>query len=139
MSRIHRLTTTAGTVLVVATLGAAGPAWAQSQDLRSPDAREASVAASTTPGAQGQDPRSADARDAGIAGTTSATHVQDLRTPDARAAGEGTPVVVHVEPAADDGMSWDSAAVGALIAAGALISLAGIAALVSRRRTRPAV
>ena len=40
-------------------------------------------------------------------------------------------------------MSWDSAAIGALIAAGLLVSIAGAVALVSRRRAprraRPAV
>ncbi len=64
----------------------------------------------------------------------------DHRSPDARAAGEGsTPVVVQVQAEPDTGLSWDSAAIGALAAAGLLISLAGATALVSRRRTRPAV
>jgi hypothetical protein len=115
MSRIHRLTTAAGTALAVAAL-AAGSASAQSQDLRSPDTRDA---------AEGRYP---------------AVVHQDLTSPDARDAAERrTPVIVRVGRSADTGMSWDSAAIGALAAAGLLISLAGAGALVSRRRVRPVV
>ncbi len=52
MSRIHRLTTAAGTALTVAAL-AASPAWAQSQDLRSPDARDAAGLASAAGSSSG--------------------------------------------------------------------------------------
>ena len=119
MSRIRRLTTIAVGTLAAAAL-AAGPAVAQSDDLRSPDARAAGEPVVTAPADPG---------------------AQDLRTPDARAAGKGaTPVVVHVDRAADDsGVSWDSAAIGALIASGVLIALPGAVMLLGRRRTRPAV
>ena len=120
MSRIQRLITAASATLLVAAL--AGPAYAQSDDVRSPDAIDAGTPAAVAP--------------------APAADVLDARSPDARDAAAGaTPVVVHVEPDADDGgMSWDSAAIGALIGAGLLAAFAGIATLVSRRRTpRPAV
>ena len=65
---------------------------------------------------------------------------QDLRSPDARDAATRVPVVVRVAPAApaDSGLSWDSAAIGALAGAGLLISMAGGGLLVVRRRPRPA-
>ena len=139
MSRIHRLTTAAGTALAVAAL-AAGPASAQSQDLRSPDTRDA--AAGRYPAVVHQDLRSPDARDAaeGRYPAASPEPRQDLRSPDARDAAEHrTPVIVRVERSEATGMSWDSAAIGALAAAGLLISLAGVGALVTRRRVRPVV
>ena len=115
MSRIHRLTTT-GTAALAAAALAAAPAAAVQDDLRTPDARDAGLPAVVTP----QDGA-------------------DLRTPDARDAGAGaTPVVVRVTQP-DTGISWDSAAIGAIAAAGLLISAAGTAGLVSRRRTRPAI
>ena len=114
MKRIHRLTTAASTVLLVAVF-AASPAWAQTQDLRSPDARDAAAGHVKT---------------APVAGS------EDLRSPDARVPAERTtPVVVRVEQEPDAGMSWDSAAIGALIAAGLLVALAGAATLVARRRS----
>jgi hypothetical protein len=160
MSRTHRLTTTAGTVLAVAAL-AAGPAWGQSQDLRSPDTRDAAqgrwpvshqdlrspdavdaARASSPAGTTVQDLRSPDTQDAanGRWPVASTDTPQDLRSPDARDAAERrTPVIVRVERPVDTGLSWDSAAVGALASAGLLFALAGIALLVSRRRLRAAV
>ena len=119
MSRIQRLITAASATLLVAAL--AGPAYAQSDDVRSPDAIDAGTPAAVAP--------------------APAADVLDARSPDARDAAAASRVVVHVEPDADDGgMSWDSAAIGALIGAGLLAAFAGIATLVSRRRTpRPAV
>src|SRR3954471_2951770 len=96
MSRIHRLTTAAGTTLAVAAL-VAGPASAQ-QDLRSPDTRDA--AAGRYPAVVHQDLRSPDARDAaeGRYPAASPELRQDLRSPDARDAAEHrTPVIVRVE------------------------------------------
>ena len=124
MSRIQRLTNSAATALLVAVF-ACGPAAAQSQDMRTPDARDAATPTRVT---------SSPAEPA----------LQDVRSPDARDAAEvATPVVVQVQPDADSGMSWDSAAIGALIAAGLLVAIAGAVALVSRRRApgraRPAV
>jgi hypothetical protein len=117
MSRIHRLTTAAGTILAVMAI-AAGPANAQSQDLRSPDARDASATSS-------------------VAGTTSGAR-QDLRSPDSRdaAAGRGVPVVVRVDRTVEQGqgLSWDSIGLGALMTAGLLASIAGAYALIGRRR-----
>jgi hypothetical protein len=119
MSRIHRLTTAAGTTLAVMAI-AAGPASAQSQDLRSPDARDASAASS-------------------VAGTTSGAR-QDLRSPDSRdaAEGRGVPVVVRVDRTVEQGqgqgLSWDSIGLGALMTAGLLASIAGAFVLIGRRR-----
>jgi hypothetical protein len=142
MSRIHRLTTVVGTALLVAGL-AAGPAVAQSGDVRSPDARDAGTPAVVQSG----DVRSPDARDAGtpaVRAPSAQPAAHDVRSPDARdAADGGTPVVVQVHEAPSTGVRWDSAAVGALIAAGLLVALAGVMTLVSRRRTprkpRPAL
>lgn len=115
MSRIHRLTTVTGTILAVMAI-AVGPANAQSQDLRSPDARDA-------------------AHTSTLVGTTSES-VQDLRSPDARDAAESrAPVVVHVERDADTGLRWDSIGLGALMSAGLLITIAGAYALIGRRRS----
>jgi hypothetical protein len=77
----------------VATAITAAPAPAQSsQDLRSPDARDAAVVVQRAPGASGsRDLRSPDARDAGV-GVQRATVVsgsRDLRSPDARDAAVG--------------------------------------------------
>ena len=141
MSRIQTLTTLASTVLLAVALGA-GPAYAQSDDLRSADARDAGTPAAVgteVPASLGSDLRTADARDAGtpaaVTAEAPASPGSDLRTADAReGAATATPVVVQVASDPDTGMSWDSAAIGALIAAGLLVSLAGMAVLVSRRR-----
>ena len=90
------------------------------------------------------DLRSPDARDAaaGRLATTTPPASQDFRSPDARDAAEGrkpgpVPLIVRVpaEPAqADNGVDWNSVAIGALTAAGLLFALAGAFALVSHRR-----
>ena len=99
MSRIQRLITAASTALLVAAL-AAGPAYAQSDDMRSPDAIDAGTpAVASTAAADVLDARSPDAIDAGTpaVASTAAADVLDARSPDARDAGEGaTPVVVQV-------------------------------------------
>jgi len=141
--RHHRLITATSSALVVAAL-AAGPAAAQSQDLRSPDARDAAAGRlPTTAQVASQDLRSPDARDAaGRPAATTQVASQDLRSPDARDAADGrkpgpVPVIVRVpaeSPQVDDGVDWDSVAIGALTAAGLLFALAGMFALVSHHR-----
>lgn len=113
----HRITTTAGTLLATATLAAAPAAATEpvTQDLRSPDARDAAAAAIAK----------------------SKLPAQDLRSPDARdAANPVRPVVVQIPAAAppDAGLEWDSAAIGALAGAGLMISLVGGGVLIIRRR-----
>jgi hypothetical protein len=142
MSSFRSLTTAAGAALTIVAL-AAVPAAAQSGDQRTPDARDAGTPAAVSPMAD--DVRTPDARDASApaaADPAPEPGAQDVRTPDARDAALGaTPVVVHVEPKGNDsGMSWDSAAIGALLAVGLLTAAAGAVTLVSRRRApRPAV
>jgi hypothetical protein len=133
--RIHRLTTTAGTVFAVAAM-AASPAGALGQDLGATDARDAAAAAE--PATLPQDLRSPDARDAAAA-AEAATLPQDLRSPDARDAAERTvPVVVRVSAPPEAGFEWDSAAIGALGGTGLVLALAGGGVLVVRRRPRAA-
>jgi hypothetical protein len=144
--RHRRLTHSAALGLVVAAL-AAPTAAAQHQDLRSPDTRDAA-----TPHGnpwQGlpsptQDLRSPDARDAARQPSTVQVRQQDLRSPDTRdhAGGRGTfnaPQVTVVRlprpaPAADDGIAWGDAGIGAGALFGLLaLALGGTAALVHRR------
>src|SRR5215218_5406556 len=93
------------------------------QDLRSPDARDAGK---VVPTSTGQDLRSPDARDAGKVVATS--NGQDLRSPDARDASRPTtsPVPSSAPSAGTDWGDVGMIAV-ALLAAGGLI-------LISRRR-----
>jgi hypothetical protein len=120
MLTIRRLAATSCTLLAALAL-TAGPAGAQ-QDLRSPDARDAALNSSI-----------ADAM-------ASAPESQDLRSPDTRDAAthRRAPVVVNVQrvpaPESDSGLSWDSAGIGALIAAGLFASIAGAVVLIGRRR-----
>ena len=117
----------------------------QSQDLRSPDARDAAAAPASTGAVQ--DLRSPDARDA--AGAPASTgSVQDLRSPDARDAAVATgslagttapdTAVSAVEPVVtDDGFEWGSAAIGAAAVLAIVLAVAAAAALiVPRRRMR---
>jgi hypothetical protein len=153
--RSHRVVRT---VAVAVTLAAASPAAAgATQDLRSPDTREAAaataprtdlrspdvrdVAGRTVAPAPDADLRSPDARDA-AAGTAAPQPGGDLRSPDARdlAAGRRTtdaPAVMvvgvpHVV-AAGDGMDWADAGLGAGGAL-ALVAAALAAAFVLGRR-----
>jgi hypothetical protein len=97
----------------VAACAAPTSAVAQSQDLRSPDTRDAAEAAK----AQGyQDLRSPDARDA--ARPTETQIAQDLRSPDARDAARDLPpvqvptqVVEIAQPST--GFDWGDAGIGA--------------------------
>jgi hypothetical protein len=133
----NRLITTTGSVLAIAAI-TAGPAAARSTDLRSPDARDA--AAGRYLGSVHADLRSPDARDAASGRYLGSVHA-DLRSPDARDAATRTPVIVRVVPgpaASDPGLSWDSAAIGALAGAGLLVSMAGGGLLVVRRRSHVA-
>lgn len=124
--RHHRLTHAAALGLTVAAV-AAPMAAAQQQDLRSPDARDAAMSQETR----------ADNSRQGLP-----SPVQDLRSADTRdhAAGRGTftaPEVVVVKlrqpsPAADSGIEWGDAGIGAAFLFG-LLALGGSAAIVHRR------
>jgi hypothetical protein len=110
-------------VITTASLALAAPAGAAPADLRTEAARDAGVGAVSGAGAPGpQDLRSPDARD----GTGTRTPV----VPD--------PVVVRVSQPSAEGISWASAAVGALIASGLLITLAGGGMVATRRRVHGA-
>jgi hypothetical protein len=127
MPRIHRLTTATGIVLSAAALAPAGAA-ALPGRLYTP----AEVRAAFAHERQREQYRSPDSRDR-------AALPRDLRSPDARDAARPTPVapvIVRVGQPADTGLVWDSALNGALGGAGVLISLAGGAVLVARRRPR---
>jgi hypothetical protein len=121
MPSIQRLTAATGSVLVAAAI-AATPAsarveWTPPSDLRSPDARDAA----TRP----------------VPATPPSGISQDLRSPDARDAATRPTVVVRVAPAPPQtGLSWDSAAIGALAGAGLLISIAGGGLVLVRRRAQ---
>jgi hypothetical protein len=130
MRRTQLITTAA----LVAACAAPATAAAQSQDLRSPDARDATTGST----ARYSDLRSPDARDAT---TGSTARYSDLRSPDARDAGRPpvdipTPVVrVRDVPAA--GFDWGDAGIGAA----GMLALSGIAAALAllvgaRRRDR---
>jgi hypothetical protein len=112
----HRLTRSAAIGLALAAL-AAPTATAQQQDLRSPDARDAALAAQTPP----RDLRSPDTRDAAAGrGTFNAPHVTVINVP------QSTPTA--------GGMHWADAGIGA----GALLALitlgVGGSIVVVRRR-----
>jgi hypothetical protein len=141
--RNHSLTHTAALGLAVAALAAPAAA-AQQQDLRSPDARDAAHPVPAV-AVERQDLRSPDARDAAHPVPAVAVEQQDLRSPDTRdlAAGRGTfsaPDVVVVKmpqssPAADGGIEWGDAGIGAAVLLGLIaVGLGGSLALVHRRR-----
>jgi hypothetical protein len=149
MRRTQLITTAA---LVAACAVPAGAA-AQSQDLRSPDARDAAAAAQAqsyqdlrSPDArdaarpsetrQYSDLRSPDARDAGKA----AQVTQDLRSPDARDVGR-TPVevptqVVEIREVPGSGFDWGDAGIGAAGMLALFSITAGLALMVGVRRRR---
>jgi hypothetical protein len=113
---------------VAALLAVGSPALARPIDLRSPDARDAGVAAAVT--YQG-DLRSPDARDAGR---------DETRPVLAPPTWPENPVVitdaqpgVAVAESSDAGFEWTDAAVGSAATLGLLLVLAGGVALVSRR------
>jgi hypothetical protein len=105
------------------------------QDLRSPDARDAAAASSIAEPAERsyRDLRSPDTRDAAEGRTTAnaTTPVyQDLRTPDTRDAGDGRSVAAAptsiIEITRASSFDWGDAAIGAIGAIGMLaIALAG--------------
>jgi hypothetical protein len=99
----------------------------QSQDLRSPDARDAAQASQTT---QSQDLRSPDARDAALA--PQARSYQDLRSPDARDAGQRQPSPSATPPGDSTGTDWGD--VG--IVAGGVVMLIALGGLVFFGRRR---
>ena len=107
MSRIARLAALAA----MFTLAFAGQALA-SQDLRSPDARDAALQAEQF---------------------SPATTYQDLRSPDARDAGRvASPAPEAVSSPSSDGFNWGYLAIGA----GALLLLAGVG-MWTRHSLRP--
>jgi hypothetical protein len=129
MRRTQLITTAA----LVAACAVPASAAAQSQDLRSPDARDAAAAAQAQ---SYQDLRSPDARDAGQA----AQVTQDLRSPDARDVGR-TPVevptpVVEIREVPGSGFDWGDAGIGAAGMLALFSIAAGLALMVSGRRRR---
>lgn len=116
MKRHHRRTRTI--VLALALAGSAAPSAFAQQDLRSPDTRDATIAATTVR----QDLRSPDARDAAVPHWTGGRMVV-VRIP---AAAEPAPVA-----SSSGGMDWGDAGIGGLIA---LVALAcgGTVVLVRR-------
>ena len=121
---------------LVAACAVPAMAVAQTQDLRSPDTRDAAAAAAAE---HYQDLRSPDARDAARPSET--RQYSDLRSPDARDAGRPpvqvpTPLV-EIREVPGNGFDWGDAGIGA---AGllALLSIAGGVTLlaVGRRRRR---
>ncbi len=127
MSRTPRRTTAIALAASMLTLALAGQAFANTQDLRSPDARDAArLSQLATPTTTYQDLRSPDARDA--ASVSEQGQYQDLRSPDARDAGRVVPQapVASASPSSD-GFNWGYLAIGAgalllLIVAGTLIT-----------------
>lgn len=111
-----RIITTIGVVTLAMTVPMT--AGAQQRDLRSPDARDASVTA-----AAGRDFRSPDARDA------AARSIAPVQASD--------PVVTIDR--ARDGFGWGDAGIGAAGMLGILLALAGIALLATYQRRRDQV
>jgi hypothetical protein len=144
--KLHRLSRIATVTLTIATV-AAPTAMARTQDLRSPDARDAGAAVTQSRHARpNQDFRSPDARDAvrtsSLAGTIEPV---DRRSPDARDAADGRGAfnapevtVVKIAPPAQapgtGGLDWGDAGIGAGAMLGlTLIAVGGILALIHRR------
>jgi len=106
---------------------------ATNQDLRSPDARDAGLAAEAR---AYQDLRSPDARDAALA--AEARNYQDLRSPDARDAGRvpSAPAPTPDETATSTGTDWTDVRIVAGGALGlVLVGLGGVLLLSRRTRT----
>ena len=116
MKRHHRRTRTI--VLALALAASAAPSAFAQQDLRSPDTRDATIAATTVR----QDLRSPDSRDAAVPHWTGGRMVV-VRIP---AAAEPAPVA-----SSSGGMDWGDAGIGGLIALVAL-ACAGTVVLVRR-------
>ena len=119
------------------------------QDLRSPDARDAALAAEPAAGGQSRDLRSPDARDAALASQQAAqpsAGYRDLRSPDARDAARGittgsvsAPAPVAVERrtvvTVEEGSSQTLAIV--FSASALLIALLSVGFVAVARRPRP--
>jgi hypothetical protein len=122
---LHTRCALTGALAVAFALALAGPAPAQPIDLRSPDARAAASCASQAPSARdAQDLRSPDARDA----ASCARPAPIIVTP--TAAEDPAPAAADIAPS---GFAWGDAAIGAGIAIGMLLLLAGCAAALHRR------
>jgi hypothetical protein len=124
-------------------IGTGGAGNTPSPDLRSPDARDAALAAKQPPA--GTDLRSPDARDAAVVAATSPVRI-DLRSPDARdaalAAGSGTstsPAAVTVQPTVVPVVDHGSQTLAIVLSSTALflaLVAVGFAALYRRPRPR---
>jgi hypothetical protein len=120
------------TAALVAACAAPTAAVAQSQDLRSPDTKDAAAAAKA---GDYQDLRSPDTKDAAAA--ANARDYQDLRSPDSRDAGRPpvqipTNVVTVDQPST--GFDWGDAGIGAGGMLGLLLLGLGISLAVVHRR-----
>jgi hypothetical protein len=102
-----------GLAIAAAALALALPGVAQATDLRSPDARDAALAAETARSTQGT----------------------DLRSPDTRDAAEGVRVITVTPraPQAQTSFQWDDAGFGAGAAFLIVLMTGGIAVAVHRR------
>jgi hypothetical protein len=115
-----------------------------SQDLRSPDARDAALQAAESTPQVAQDLRSPDARDAALQAAESTPQVaQDLRSPDARDAGRVSPPVqtplVEIREVPSNGFDWGDAGIGAAGIVAMLSIAAGLTLLLASRRRRRGV
>jgi hypothetical protein len=143
MGRITFITTVALAAALTVPVAAGAKPY---QDLRSPDAREASTAQppsssiAQSSGTAYQDLRSPDAREAAQASEQVA--YQDLRSPDARDAGReptSTPVpapVVEIREVPEPGFDWGDAGIGAAGILGMVSIAGGLLLLVGGRRRR---
>jgi hypothetical protein len=127
--RSTKLITTAA---LVAACTAPATAVAQTQDLRSPDARAAAAEAEIN---GYQDLRSPDRREAQV------SPYQDLRSPDARAAGSDVPTVQIPAPVVEvrgpsNGFDWGDAGIGAAGMLALLAIATGLTMGVAQARRR---
>jgi hypothetical protein len=122
MTTSHTIRTTAAAALLALAMSA--PALAQ-QDLRSPDTRDAAIAATTK-----QDLRGPDARDAARASQI-AREMRRFAATSRPADTTSPPSAAQPVPASSGGFDWLSAAIGAIAVAG--LALASRKAVGTRR------
>ena len=139
--QLHRITPQIAGAVAVAALAA--PTALGAGDLRSPDTRDAALAAREA-AAAGLDLRSPDTKDvaAAIQARSSSPRSGDLRSPDTRdwAAGRlgpagtgGVEITVH----RPGGFDWSDAAIGAAFGAGLILLLSGTWLLVRHAHAEP--
>jgi hypothetical protein len=146
----------AAALALVCSLPASAAAFAQNQDLRSPDTRDAAAASErqavappssiATPDGKGnQDLRMPDTRDAAGGAVPTERPVeprQDLRSPDARDAARDLPPVhvpapvVEIREVPSGGFDWGDAGIGAAGMLALFSIAAGSTVLVTNRRRR---